>query len=67
MFPGNSRVLDKHFLIKAIKGFLEQFQWSGANRSLITGGSEKVNRERIKAIVINNPFVHVFGRCNRVK
>lgn len=67
MFPGNSRVLDKHFLIKAVNGFLEQFQWSGANRSLIMGDSEKVNRERIKAIVINNPFVHVFGRCSRVK
>ena len=73
MFPGNSRVLDKHFFFldkKAISDFLEQFQWNEANRSLTKaggGGSEKVNRERIKTIAINSPFVYVFRRCSRVK
>ena len=41
MFPGNSRVLDKHFFFldkKAISDFLEQFQWNEANRSLTTAG-----------------------------
>ena len=41
MFPGNSRVLDKHFFFldkKAISDFLEQFQWNEANRSLTKGG-----------------------------
>ena len=44
MFPGNSRVLDKHFFFldkKAISDFLEQFQWNEANRSLIMGGVRK--------------------------
>ena len=41
MFPGNSRVLDKHFFFldkKAISDFLEQFQWNEANRSLTKAG-----------------------------
>ena len=44
MFPGNSRVLDKHFFFldkKAISDFLEKFQWNEANRSLIMGGVRK--------------------------
>lgn len=67
MFTGNSRVSDKHLLKKAIPGFLEQFERSSANRSLIMGGSEKVNGERIKTVVISNPFVYVFGRHSRGK
>lgn len=44
MFPGNSRVSDKHFFFldkKAISDFSEQFQWNEAKQKPYYGEVQK--------------------------
>lgn len=69
MFPGNSRVSDKHFFFrqKSHQWLFRTVSVEWSKTSLIMGRFRKVNRKRIKTIAINNPFVYVFGRYSRVK